>query len=156
MCRCHRLFLALPRRLPLQYRLLLRRLHHRRLSPLLCRHPHHLRHHRLYLCRTPRLRSSLALAVNWRMRDTWRSPGGRVVRSVQCAMHHGNTPIAIIYNLTMRPWCQCWARMKLYTKSNANMAPLRTCRPRVHQTCTLRQAFLRRIRHRTRKYVDTQ
>ena len=35
--------------LPLPYRLLLRRLHHRRLSPLLRRHPQHLRHRRQYL-----------------------------------------------------------------------------------------------------------
>ena len=93
---------------PLQYR----RLHHRRLSPLLRRHPHYLRHHRLYLCRTPRLRSPRALAANLRMRDTWGCPGGRVARPVQCAMHHGNTSIAMVYHWTMWPWCRCWRRVK--------------------------------------------
>ena len=34
--------------------------------------------------------------------------------------------------------------------------PLRTCRLCVHQTCALRQTFLRRRRHRTRIYGDTQ
>ena len=97
-----------------------------------------------------------ALAVNRRMRDTWRCPGGRVARPVQCAMHHGNTPVAMVCHRTMRPWCKCWTRVKRYTRSYTNTAPLRTCRPRVHQTCTLQRTFLRWRRHRTRIYGDTQ
>ena len=44
----------------------------------------------------------------------------------------------------------------VHTRSYTNTAPLRTCRPRVHQTCTLRRTLLRRRRHRTRIYGDTQ
>ena len=115
-CRCQRLCPASPRPLTLQYRLLLHRLHHRRLSPLLRRHPHHLRHRRQYLCRTPRLRSSRALAVNWPMRDKGRCPGERVARPVQCVMHHGNTPVTMVCHWIMRPWCQYWTRRKRCTQ----------------------------------------
>ena len=97
-----------------------------------------------------------ALASSWRMRDTWRCPGGRVARPAQCTMHDGNTSIAMVYHWTMRPWSRCWTRVKRCTRSYTNTAPLRTCRPCVHQTCTLRQTFLRRRRHRTRIYGDTQ
>ena len=106
--------------------------------------------------KTPRLRSPRALASSWRMRDTWRCPGGRVARPAQCTMHDGNTSITMVYHWTMRPWCRCWTRVKRCTRSYTNTAPLRTCRPCVHQTCTLRQTFLRRRRHRTRIYGDTQ
>ena len=136
--RCQRLCLASPRPLPLQYRLILRRLHHRRLHPLLRRHPHqqcHSRLHLLHLCRTPSLRSPRALAANWHMRDTWGCPGGRAAKPVLCAMHHGNTPIAMVYHWIMRPWCQCWKRVKRCMRLYVNMGPLRTCRPRMHRAC---------------------
>ena len=64
-------------------------------------------------------------------------PGGRVTRPVHCAIHHGNTPIAMLYQWIMRPWCQCWKRVKRYTKFYANTVPLRTCRPHMRQNFIL-------------------
>ena len=45
-------------------------------------------------------------------RDTGRCPGGRLARHVHCAMHHGKTPVAMVYHWTMRLWCQCWRKAK--------------------------------------------
>ena len=44
----------------------------------------------------------------------------------------------IVCHWITRPWSQCWTKVKRYMKSYTNTAPLRTCRPRVHQTCPLR------------------
>ena len=88
-------------------------------------------------------------------KGTWRWQGGRVARPVQCGMHHGNTPVAMVCHWIMQPWCRCWTRVKRYTRSYMNTASLRACRPRVHKTCTLQRTLLRRIRQRTRIYGDT-
>ena len=96
--------------------------------------PHQQCHPRLHLCRTPRLLSPRALVANWLMRVTWICLGGRVARPVHCAIHHGNTPIAMVYHWTTRPWCQCWKKAKQCMRLYVNTAPLRTYRPRMHRT----------------------
>ena len=78
-----------PCQLPLQYRLHLRRFQHRRLYPLLRRHPHQLRRHRSQ-CRNPRLQSLRALVANCNTRETRRCPGGLVAKQEQCPKHRGS------------------------------------------------------------------
>ena len=73
-------------------------------------HRQRLYRHRLHERRIPRLRSPHAFTANQNTRDTWRCPGGRVARSVHCAMRHGNKPIVMVYHWTMRLWCQCWRK----------------------------------------------
>ena len=100
----------LPRRLP---RRLLhpRRPLHRFLHMLQSRRPHRQQgHHRLHRRRNPWLLSSQELVVNYTMRDMRRCPGGHVAIPVQCAMLHGNTPIAMACcrPWIMQHWCRCW------------------------------------------------
>ena len=110
-------------------------LHPSPLHQLLHRQRHY--RHRQHQRRTPRFRSPRALATNKNTRDTWRCPGGRVVRPVHCAMRHGITSTVMVYHWTMRLRCQCWRKSKQPTRLFANMAPLRTrriCRPRMYRT----------------------
>ena len=130
--------------LPLQYRLLLRR------------HPHQLRRHRLQR-RNPRLRSPRALVANCNTRGMRRCPGGLVAKQEQCPKHRGSMLTTTDYcpRWTMRLWCPCWRNESQSMRPfgiTAHRRAHQTCQPLMCQTFILRRAFLRRKRHRMRKY----
>ena len=130
-----------------QYRLLLRRLKHGHLYPLLRRHPHQLRRHRLQ-CRKPRLQPPRALVANCNTRDTRRCPGGLVAKPEQCAKHRRSLLTTTDYcrRWTMRLWCPC---LRIESQSMtpfgivAHRRTYLTCQPHMRQIFILLPAFLR-------------